>query len=93
MNLGSVTPYLVIALIGILVCSRITGRQLSFRFGRPSLGDIVAIAFAFYMPLVGAVIPNGFLASLVVILTAVALLLVGRRYGQPRVQAAPRQPG
>ena len=68
---------------------RITGRPLSLRFGRPTLGDIVAIAFAVYMPLVGAVIPNGFLASVVVVLTAVALMLVGRRFGQSRAEAAP----
>jgi hypothetical protein len=88
-NLESVIPYVVIAVMGILVCSRISGRPLSLSLKRPTIWDIVPIAFVIYMPVVGAVIPNGFLASVVVVLTLIALWLAWRRFGQGRAEAAP----
>ena len=56
---------------------------------RPTLWDIVPIAFAIYMPVVGALIPSGFVAAVIVVLTLLALWLVSRRFGPPQSEAAP----
>ena len=89
MNLESLLPYAVLAVMGFLACSRISGRPLSLTLRRPTIWDLVPIAFAVYMPVVGALISNGLLASVVVVLTAGALMLVGRRFGPARAEAAP----
>ena len=89
MNLESLIPYAVLAVMGFLVCSRISGRPLSLTLKRPTIWDIVPIAFAVYMPVVGALIPNGFVATVIVVLTLLALWLVSRRFGPTRAEAAP----
>jgi hypothetical protein len=85
----SLIPYAALAVMGFLACARISGRPLSLMLRRPTIWDIVPIAFAVYMPVVGALIPNGFVASVVVVLSFVALWLVSRRFGPTRAEAAP----
>ena len=87
MNLGALLPYAVLAAMGFLVCARITGRPLSLTLRHPTRWDVLSIAFAVYMPVVGAVIPNGIIASLVVTLTALALWFLSRRSGATRAEA------
>ncbi len=89
MNLESVIPFAALAVMGFLACLRISGRPLSVMLRRPTIWDIVPIAFFAYMPVVGAVIPNGFVASVVVVLTAGAIWLLWRRFGPTRAEAAP----
>ena len=62
------------------------------RLRRPTIWDVLIIGFAVYMPVVGAVIPNGFVASVVVVLTGVALVVAWRRFGKPRAATAPPAP-
>jgi NhaP-type Na+/H+ or K+/H+ antiporter len=79
----------VMGLALALLWSRLSGQRLSLRPRRPTIWDLLIIAFAFYMPIVGAVIDNGFVASVVVILTGIALVLAWRRFGQTQTEAAP----
>jgi hypothetical protein len=80
-NLGALLPYAVLSIVGFLVCARMTGRPLSLMFRHPTRWDILSLAFAVYIPVVWALIPNGLVAGVVVTLTAVALSLFSRRYG------------
>ena len=89
MNLEPLVPYAALAVMGFLACLRISGRPWSLMLRRPTIWDIVPIAFAVYLPVVGAVIPNGLVASVVVVLSVVALWLVSRRFGPTRAEAAP----
>ena len=65
---------------------------MNLRLRRPTISDAVIIGFAVYMPIVGAVIDNAFVASVVVVMTGVALVLAWRRFGQRRAETAPPAP-
>jgi NhaP-type Na+/H+ or K+/H+ antiporter len=88
-SLESVLYGAVIGLALALLWFRLSGRPLSLRSRRPTIWDLLIIAFAVYMPVVGAVIDNGFVASVVVVLTGIALVLAWRRFGQGQAEAAP----
>ncbi|MGH2491962.1 MAG: hypothetical protein ACRDF9_10670 [Candidatus Limnocylindria bacterium] len=53
--------------------------------------DVATVLFAASIPVLGEIIDNG-VASVVVVLIALALMFAWRRFGQPRAQLAPTEP-